>query len=110
MVFERGGGTASLGAPLEAGEDVPTCVDGIGLEGGTADDGETGCDAERAGEGSPVVSAVGAASSGLIAGGVDPSSEGSVSARVTTTESPASLVMPPASASTSSKVTWRSAW
>src|SRR6266478_5262760 len=104
------GGTAC--APLEmpgiAAEVAPACAEAVESARGSADDGEKGFDgagaaAESAGRG------VGATSCGLIGGGVA-SSEGSVSARVTITDSPASGVIPPASARTSSKVTWRSAW
>src|SRR5437016_4353655 len=51
-----------------------------------------------------------AGSSGPIAGGSDESDEGSCDGRVTTTVSPASLAIPPASARTSRMMTGRSAW
>src|ERR1700730_3391876 len=113
MVFARGGGTASPLVPFADAAGVPTCVAEMGAEGDAADEEETDCDTAGVGEDPAVAGAAGAgaASSGLIAGGVDVSSgEGSVSARVTITDSPASLAMPPASARASSRVIWRSAW
>src|SRR6266852_4770618 len=104
MVLEVGGGIASLAGPLGAAEVAPAGAEAAETPEGSLDDGKMGCEAESAATG------VGAASWGLIAGGVEASSEGSVSARVTITESLASPVMPPASARTSNKVTWRSAW
>src|SRR5260370_37860439 len=104
MMVERGEGTAC--APLEmpggAAEAAPACAEAVESAGRSTDDGEKGFDgagatAEAAGRG------VGATSRGLIAGGVA-SSEGSVSARVTITGSPATGGVPPASARTSSKV------
>src|SRR6266851_3320750 len=84
MMFERGEGTAC--APLEmpggAAEAAPACAEAVESAGRSADDGEKGFD----GAGAAAESAgrgVGATSCGL---------------------------MPPASARTSSKVTWRSAW
>src|SRR6266567_4502323 len=49
-------------------------------------------------------------SSGPTRGGSEGSSDCSCSGRVTITVSPASLATPPASARTSRRVTWRSAW
>ena len=82
---------------------------GTEAAGGSLDTGRMGCEAAGVGV-EPAATGVGAASSGLIAGGVEGSSTGSDSGRVTITESPASAAMPPTSARTSSKVTWRSAW
>src|SRR5712692_7771071 len=58
----------------------------------------------------PLEAAVGAGSSGPIAGGSDGSDGASWAGRFTITVSPASLATPPASAKTSRTVTGRSAW
>src|SRR6266404_3016745 len=93
MMFERGEGTAC--APLEmpggAAEAAPASAEAVESAGRSADDGEKGFDGAGAAAESPG-RGVGATSCGLIAGGVA-SSEGSVSARVTITDSPASGVM-----------------
>src|SRR6266478_3038031 len=110
IVVERGGGTdgASLAVADRAEEPAPACAEDLETA-GAADDGKMGCDAAGVAA-EPKATGVSAASSGLIGGGVEVSSEGSLSARVTITESLASPAMPPASARISSKVSWRSAW
>src|SRR5579859_1466508 len=98
MVFARGGGTGSGASAAFDGalEDLFVAPDAVAGVGGAEFEGAS-------------VAGVGAPSPGPIAGGSE-SEGGSDSTRVMITVSPASLEMPPASARTSIKVTWRSAW
>src|SRR5579859_2029900 len=99
MVSESGGGTALV-------EEAAVASDGARVAEATGESADLEPAEGAAGSGGREA---GAASCGEMGGAAEGSSEESASTRVTMTDAPASGLMPPASARTSSKVTWRSA-